>query len=50
LPDWVKKEIVDFGYKFTLTENPDLAILSLDWENMSTKDINDVYQQTRSTK
>jgi len=50
LPDWVKKEIVDFGYKFTLTENPDLAILSLDWENMTTKDINDVYQQTRSTK
>lgn len=50
LPDWVKKEIIDFGYKLTLTEPPNPVMLSLDWEKMTTTDINDVYQQTRSTE
>lgn len=45
LPDWVKKEIVDFGYQFNLTAKPNPAILALDWENMSIQDINDVYQK-----
>jgi hypothetical protein len=45
LPDWVKKEIVDFGYRFNLTAKPNPAILALDWKNMSIQDINDVYQK-----
>ena len=45
LPDWIKKEIVDFGYHFNLTVEPNPVILKLDWENMSTQDINNVYQQ-----
>lgn len=48
LPDWVKKEIIDFGYKFTLNEQPNPEILSLDWKSMSTTDINNVYQQTKN--
>jgi len=45
LPEWVQKEIQDFGYQFNLTTRPIKAILELDWENASTSDINDIYQQ-----
>jgi hypothetical protein len=45
LPQWVQQEIQNFGYQFNLTTKPIKAILELDWENTSTLDINNIYQQ-----
>ena len=47
LPDWVQKEIQDFGYGFCIPVKPIKAILELDWENATTADINRVYQQNK---
>jgi hypothetical protein len=45
LPEWVQKEIEDFGYDFHIPVKPNKAVLRLDWENATTADINSAYQQ-----
>lgn len=45
LPEWVQKEIQDFGYNFHIPVKPNKAVLKLDWENATTVDINSAYQQ-----
>lgn len=35
------------GYKFNLTKKPNFVILSLDWKNMTTSQINDAYQRSK---
>jgi hypothetical protein len=43
LPEWVQKEILDFGYQLAMTSPSRLA----NWENLSVTDINDLYQQIK---
>lgn len=40
LPEWVQKEIKDFGYEFCIDGKPIKTMLKLDWENVATTDIN----------
>lgn len=45
LPNWVQEEIlVTFGYKLEFQIAPDSIMPALDWQNMSLKDVNQVYQ------
>lgn len=49
LPAWVQEEIlVNFGYKLKHQKKPNSIMLALDWQNMSLKDINQVYQTCNS--
>ena len=48
LPKWIQDEILNqHGWQLTIKEAPDNAILHLDWENISTEEINQVYQSTK---
>jgi len=48
LPKQIQDEILQqFPYKFNVSESPNTAILHLDWENASTEEINQVYQDTK---
>ena len=47
LPGWVQTEIQDFGYGFCIPVKPIKAMLKLDWKNITTADINRVYQQNK---
>ena len=49
LPDWVQKEIQDFGYKLNVPGKPNPIIKNLDWENLSLEEINQVYQHTKTS-
>lgn len=44
LPDWVRQEILEFSYDMKHQEEPNHVMNSLDWQNMSLQDINQVYQ------
>jgi hypothetical protein len=44
LPDWVKQEILQFGYILKHQGEPNPVMTTLDWQNMSLQDINQVYQ------
>lgn len=51
LPDWIQNEILNtHGYCLTVKENPNPVIFNLDWENMSTEEINQVYQESKQRK
>jgi hypothetical protein len=47
LPDWVRKELEDMGYKTIIDTPVNQEILALDWENLDLKEINAVYQNTK---
>jgi hypothetical protein len=48
LPEWIQNEILtQHGYKLSVEEVPNSTILNLDWENASTEEINQVYQDTK---
>lgn len=44
LPEWVQKEIVDFGYNVKSSVNSQTMFLA-GWEKMSLSDINDLFQK-----
>jgi hypothetical protein len=50
LPDWVQKEIQEFGYEFKVPAQPIKAMLTLDWRNATIEEINQVYQDNRLDK
>ena len=47
LPEWVRKELEEMGYKTRVDKPVNKAILSLDWRNLGLREINDVYQKTK---
>ena len=48
LPEWIQNEMLtQHGYKLNVAEDPNSTILNLDWENASTEEINQVYQDTK---
>lgn len=48
LPEWIQKEILDFGYKLSVLGKPNPVMKTLDWKNLSLEEINQIYQQTRT--
>lgn len=46
LPDWVQQEIIKHEYKLNFTSAPNLVMAKLDWENLDTSTINEIYQQS----
>jgi hypothetical protein len=47
LPDWVRKELEEMGYKTKVDRPVNRAILELDWRNLGLREINEVYQSTK---
>ena len=48
LPEWIQNEILtQHGYKLNVAGVPNSTILNFDWENVSTEEINQVYQDTK---
>jgi hypothetical protein len=48
LPEWIQNEILtQHGYKLNVAKASNSTISNLDWENASTEEINQVYQDTK---
>lgn len=48
LPKWIQDEILDqHNYKLNVAGAPNTDMLNLDWETLSTEEINQVYQSTK---
>lgn len=51
LPAWIQDEILNtHRWQLTVKESPNNDILQLDWENLSTEEINQVYQSTKQIR
>lgn len=47
LPEFIKKEIQDIGFDFTVKNAPIQAIVQLEWESLDIHEINHVYQSNK---
>jgi hypothetical protein len=48
LPQWVRQELEDMGYRTQIDMAVNHTILELDWENLDLREINQVYQSTKN--